>query len=194
MRGEIDKLAQGVVDERAKSFISEREEFAKSSRADQRAHTANTPEAADRLRAIPKAQLLAWLDSEVSTDVGRLMLARHMMRPFEGKLPATVAFRNATALIAMPQSRMAKALVKADLYYNWRCANGGSVPADLIADMYHVVNAAYCHVYATAESEQMKYASLLLTDRTDVAVYDEATAPLEEWLVQLASKERMPRT
>lgn len=193
MCAEIDKLSQGIVDERAKSFIAGREEFAKSSRTDQRAHTTNTPEVADRLRGIPKAELGEWLDSEVQTDTGRLMLAGHMMRPFEGKLSEALALQNASALLAIPQSRMAKSLVKADLYYNWRCANGGSVPSDLIADMYHVVNAAYCHVYATAEDDQTKYASLLLTDSTKVVVYDELAGPIDEWLIQVAGKEE-PRT
>lgn len=47
------------------------------------------------------------------------------------------------------------------LFSNWRCANTDSVPRDLVDDMYHVLNASYCSIYATADANQMKYASLL---------------------------------
>jgi hypothetical protein len=42
---------------------------------------------------------------------------------------------------------------------------------DLVDDMYQVLNASYCAVYATAEPGQAEYASLLLTDMTQVAIY-----------------------
>jgi len=46
-----------------------------------------------------------------------------------------------------------------------------SVPKDLIDDMYHVLNAVYCDVYATAERRQAEYASLILALNTTVAIY-----------------------
>jgi len=79
---------------------------------------------------------------------------------------------------------MARALVKADLYYNWRCANYGSVPRDLMPDLYHLVNAVYCDIYATAESKHARLAPLVLTSKTSVAIYDES-GPVDDWLVGL---------
>jgi hypothetical protein len=53
--------------------------------------------------------------------------------------------------------------------------------------MYHVLNATYCEVYATAESGQTEYARLLLTDKTKIAIYEDGQESLEEWLVALLS-------
>src|SRR5712671_372308 len=54
-------------------------------------------------------------------------------------------------------SRIAKGIVRTDLYFNWRCANRGSTPGDLADDLYHVLNASYCAIYATAEPRQAVY-------------------------------------
>jgi hypothetical protein len=76
--------------------------------------------------------------------------------------------------------------------YNWRCANRGSVPKDLIDDMYHVLNAVYCDVYASAEAGQAEYAHLLLTPATRVAIYDKLL-PVDEWMVNLVSGDLVQR-
>jgi hypothetical protein len=189
LKAEVDKLSRGILDSDADMFITERKAFSKSTRVGQRAHTESKPEVTERLKAVTPEQLAVWLDSEVSSDTGVAMLALHMMRPMEGKLPEWLAIRSARELIAIPQSRMAKTLVKADLYYNWRCANRGSIPTDLIDDAYHVVNAVYCHIYATEEDGQTEYASLLLTPATTVAVYPGDGVALEDWLVELTAPE-----
>ena len=44
-------------------------------------------------------------------------------------------------LTASPACHLSRALVRADLYYNWRCANRGSNPKDLFDDTYDVLNA-----------------------------------------------------
>jgi hypothetical protein len=71
------------------------------------------------------------------------------------------------------------------LYYNWRCANRGSNPKDLFDDMYHVLNAIYCDVYATKERGHAEYAGLLLTTNTKVAIYDGRT-PVGGWIGSVA--------
>ena len=51
--------------------------------------------------------------------------------------------------------------------------------------MLHVLQAIYCHFYATGEGKQTEYANLLLTARTKVAIYDRNT-PIDQWLMSLA--------
>jgi hypothetical protein len=80
---------------------------------------------------------------------------------------------------------LSKALVRADLYYSWRCANRGSNPRDLFDDMYHVLNGIYCDVYATKEPGHARYAGLLLTRNTKIAIYD-GQAPLGQWIEALS--------
>lgn len=53
-------------------------------------------------------------------------------------------------------------------------------------DMYHVLNAAYCNVYATAEPKQEEYAGLLLPPYVKIAIYD-GNGPVKDWLLSLSS-------
>jgi hypothetical protein len=177
LKQEVAKLAEGIVDERAWTFLSERKEFATSSRDEQKAHFEKRPDMRTQLLAVPKDGVAAWLDEQVSGDVGAAMLTRHLIRIFES--PSTDA---ALGLLQHPASRIAKALVRADLYSNWRCAQRGSNPRDLIDDMYHVLNATYTDVYATAEDGQKEYASLLLSRWTRPEFYDDSTR-LGDWLL-----------
>jgi hypothetical protein len=84
------------------------------------------------------------------------------------------------AVLLAQSKRFAKGVVRSDLYYNWRCANRGSVPKDLIDDMYHVLNAVYCDVYATREEGQAEYAQLILSPKTKVAIY--AGGRIDRWI------------
>jgi hypothetical protein len=52
--------------------------------------------------------------------------------------------------------------------------------------MYHVLNAAYCNVYATAEPKQEEYAGLLLPPYVKIAIYD-GNGPVKDWLLSLSS-------
>jgi hypothetical protein len=90
----------------------------------------------------------------------------------------------ALGLLESPMCLLSKALVRADLYYSWRCANRGSNPRDLFDDMYHVLNGIYCDVYATKEPGHARYAGLLLTRNTKIAIYD-GQAPLGQWIEAL---------
>jgi len=111
-------------------------------------------------------------------------LVEHIRRQFSDA-PLREAREWAVGLLTLPGCDLAKALVRADLYYNWRCARRGSNPRDLFDDIYHVLNAVYCDVYATKEQRHAEYAGLLLTASTKVAIYKHQI-PLADWLVALA--------
>ena len=183
LKAEVAKLAQGIVEERAQTFLLERAEFARTSRDSQRAHLENRPDMKVQLLAVSEGGLAAWLDEQVSGNFGAALLCAHFLRIYESRDP-DAAISTALGLLQHPAPRMAKAVVRADLYSNWRCAHRGSNPRDLIDYMYHVLNSAYCDVYATAEAGQEEYASLLLCQWTRPAIYDEKT-PVGEWLLTL---------
>jgi hypothetical protein len=128
-------------------------------------------------------QLQAWLDKEMLTDSGSAILASHLLRMYDG-FSAETALLTAHSLLHIPASRIAKGIVRTDLYFNWRCANRGSTPGDLADDLYHVLNASYCAVYATAEPRQAVYASLLLSTWTTLAIYSDHM-PVDAWLLGL---------
>jgi hypothetical protein len=179
---EIDRMAGGDFSEVARKFIDERRLFGESTREDQKQHFVTRPDMRGLLRAIPKSDLPAWLQREMFSDQGTALLAGHILRIFES-VEIEVAINNAFHLLRLP-TRISESLVRADLFSNWRCANTDSVPRDLVDDMYHVLNASYCSIYATADANQMKYASLLLQDVTQVAFYDDQS-PIDEWLMSL---------
>lgn len=162
LKAEVDRLAQGIFDQQAQQFIANRQQFAATTRSDQKIHFDDKPETKARLQAVSSDQLPTWLDQEVVTNIGAAILTDHLRRIYSN-VPTATASQVAQTLLHIPQSRIAKGIVRADLYYNWRCANRDSNPPDLVDDMYHVLNASYCSVYATAEARQDAYASLLLS-------------------------------
>ena len=181
LKTEVRSLSEGIVDQRAQTFVSERMAFTKETRKGQKSLMEKRPDMRARLLAIPENRLTAWLDQEVSSDGGAIILKSHLMHIFDST-NEDAAYSTALGLLQHPASRMAKAVVRFDLYSAWRCAHRGSNPRDLLDDMYHVLNAAYCDVYATADAGQMKYAPLLLNRWTRPENYD-GTTPLADWLL-----------
>jgi hypothetical protein len=183
LKAEVGKLSEGIVDQQAQTFVSERMAFTKETRKGQKTIMEKRPDMRARLLAIPEDRLTAWLDQEVSGDDGAIILMSHLMHIFESA-KEDAAYSTALGLLQHPASRMAKAVVRFDLYSAWRCAHRGSNPRDLLDDMYHVLNAAYCDVYATADAGQMSYAPVLLNQWTRPVAYD-GGPPLADWLLSV---------
>lgn len=155
---EVSKLANGIVEKRVEEFIAARTAHAQNTRAAQIDHFVNRPALKTKLQQILEPQLSQWLTSETLTDSGVDILRGHLERMFGQAPPKSYALN----LLHSPVGRAARGLVRADLYYNWRCANRNSNPPDLMDDMLHVLQAIYSDVYATGESKQSDYAALLL--------------------------------
>jgi hypothetical protein len=185
LKDEVAKLADGIVDSRAWAYIAERTEFAQRTREDQKSHFEKRPDMRTKLLTISADKVAAWLDEQVTSDVGAAMLTRHLLRIYESS-DINAAISTAQGLLGHPASRIAKALVRADLYSNWRCAHRRSNKKDLVDDMYHVLNAAYCNVYATAEPKQEEYTGLLLPPNVEIAIYHD-DGPVKDWLLSLSS-------
>jgi hypothetical protein len=181
---EIDKLANGIFDETANRLIDERIEFAKRTRQAQISHLELRSEMKQKLMAISPSAFPGWLHEQALSLDGQRILTSHIMRIYPDAPPGDV-FGHARALLANPRFRFARGVVRADLYYNCRCAQRGSNRPDLIDDMFHVLNVTYCDIYVAKEKNQVEYAGLLLTPNTRVEIYD--GTPLGPWLEQLSS-------
>ena len=120
-------MAAGILDERAEEFISGRKQFSESTRADQKAHLDGKEQVTNQFKTVSESQLSTWLDRDTASDVGAAILARHLLRIYEN-ISVARAIKNALALLSIAPSRVAKGVVRADLYYNWRCSNRGSKP------------------------------------------------------------------
>jgi hypothetical protein len=179
IRAEAESLANGGFDERTDNFLDALEEFALGTRSGQADFLNRRDDLKTRLRAIPAENLERWLELQVATPACIGLLARHILRRFSD-IPTSEAEEYASALLAQPSKNFSRGVIRSDLYYNWRCANRGSVPKDLIDDMYHILNAVYCDVYATKEKGQAEYAPFILPPKTKVAIY--SGGPVDNWI------------
>jgi hypothetical protein len=185
LTAEVHKLAGGDFDERCEVFVRSRLEFARSARLGTKTHFDTKAAIKDRLRSVPKDELASWMVSEALSEKGVALLVTHLLRLYGTSLSEEHAAVVAQMLLRNPRFRAARGLVHADLYTNWRFAHRESLRRDLVDDMYHVLNALYCSVYATAEANQANYVHLLLSPATRVAIYDERQS-IETWLAALA--------
>jgi hypothetical protein len=177
---ELESLSNGEHSNEANVFIGERINFASKTRFGQAQHLQNRADIKDKLMAISPEALEPWLRKESMGLTGAALLAGHLERLFPG-ISEKAAIERALGLLAPPAKRFARGVVRADLYYNWRRATRGSNPKDLIDDIYHVLNAVYCDIYATGNIKQEEYARLLLTSNTKVVVRPNSV-PVEQWI------------
>jgi hypothetical protein len=177
---EVGKLANGIVEPVVKDYIEKRAMAAAGSRADQRDHFTVREPLKQKLKSIPQPDLPTWLQSETMSPYGAYILDQHL-KDMLGQGPTP---DYAKAVLTSPAAHASRGLVRANLYSNWRAANRGSNPADLLDDVLHVLQAIYCDIYATGEAKQTECASLVLTTRTKVAIYDRRI-PVDQWLLSL---------
>lgn len=180
VKAEVDKLANGVVGDEVKEFIEKRNQEAVATRGEQRDYFTGRNKLKQKLSAVHESDLSDWLQAETATPEGIQLFHEQLTRILRREPPPGYA----REVLLSPPSNAARALVRANIYSNWRSANRGSNPSDLIDDMLHILYAVYSDIYVTGESGQKDYASLLLTPRTKVSIYDLKT-PIDEWLLSL---------
>lgn len=169
MQKEVDKLSRGVFDSRANQAVESRMQLAASERSAMNAQYRIPSALKARLSDIPVSGLETWLRKEVQR-VGRKLLKERLRIRFPGWTERELTIV-AKKLLASSRCHLSRAVVRADLYANWRTATGGSMSRDLLPDLDHVVTASYFDVYATMEAAQAKYAPLVL-NRRRIVIYD----------------------
>lgn len=178
-------LGDGEFGEKDEDFLEALKQFALGARSGQISFLESRNDLKTRLKAVQPENLERWLELQAMTGACVGLLAGHVLRRFSD-IPPNEAQEYAVALLADPSNKFSRGVVRSDLYYNWRCANRESVPKDLIDDMYHVLNAVYCDVYATREEGQAEYAPLILAPNARVATY--SCGPIDQWIESLAEK------
>jgi hypothetical protein len=183
MASEVQKLSVGNFDARADGLVAQRWMEAQETRQAVIKHVDSRPLLRERLKVITEKRLPEWINREARHS-GRKILSEHLVR-VGFSVPQKELTRTAKKLLSVRRYRIAHAIVRADLYLNWRTVVRGSIPKDVPDDLFHVVNASYSDVYATKEIAQGRYAPVVLLD-TRVEVY-KGKIPIHEWLVTLAS-------
>lgn len=190
LENEVEKLSRGVVDSRADELLRKRKAEAESVRSDIAAYYQDerTAHLLTRTAGVSVDGLSSWIKKELPRS-GRRVLRGHLARVFPGSQVRELTWI-AKKLLGSNRYPIAHALTRADLYTNWRFSQSGSMPRDLPSDTYHIVNAAYCDIYATSEEAQARYAPLVLT-KTKVALYGGDVA-VSFWLTQISRERRGP--
>lgn len=181
---EIERLSRGEVSDRIREYIEKRVASAQAHRSAQISHLKSRPDLKQQLIGIRPEHLLQWMEKETRSYIGQEQLAWQLGEYFP-EAPADEMSDWARALLESPLGRVSRAIVRRNLYYNWRCAHRESVSKDVYFDTNHVLNASYADVYATKEPRQIEYAELLLTSATEIAIYD-GSEGVEQWLSVLA--------
>lgn len=179
----LSELAGGKTFNDLQGMVQENIKFASNARLAQIQHFQNRPDVQRNMKLISQDALKDWLDTETMGNAGVGQISFHIQRQFSNA-PIEEAIDWAEALQNSAIGRTARGLVRADLYYNWRCANRGSIKPDLYDDIFHVLNAIYADIYATADRRQEEYATLLLPPDTRVVIYRREKR-INEWFADL---------
>jgi hypothetical protein len=185
VRAMVDRLALGKMKSEEIQRIDHRLALRWRDRVGQSRFFQRRPELREAYSAVSPSEFPTWLKVEENTPRATQYLASQIHNYFHGH-PVSDAMEYSRALQAAFANRASKALIRRNTYINWRCACRGSVPRDIYADTTHIVNAVYCDVYVTRDSEQLGYAPWLLTPATGVRHYDRQI-PLQQWLLDCAS-------
>lgn len=178
---EVEKLAAGIIEGPVITFLEERRQFARDTKAQQAARIIESEKLREYLRAISEDELATWIPKETLTTSGvSTLYQRFLLRAGPSRTPQYVHH-----LLSFPLADASRGTVHADLYSNWKCAKDGSNRLDLADDMLHALQAMYCDLYVTEESNQLRYAPLLLTSRTRVEIYRDRSVPIDQWLLSL---------
>lgn len=179
MAFEVQKLAQGTFEAPVQTFLENRRQFGRDSRAE----AAEFGRDRHSFKPLCETSFGAFLNAANPIQVVKV-LREHLREEF----PDTghdALVEVAAAMLRNPTYRVANAMVRADLYTTWRAIRTGTLPRDVLDDCYHLVNACYCDSYATKDGPQAEYAPLIVRS-TDVFNYD-GVMPISDWLLGVAA-------
>jgi hypothetical protein len=158
---ETDKLIAGEIGPDVKQFFDSRKASARRSRDDMKQKLAIQADVAETLCKVMPEQLPDFLDRACIAPLGQSLLVGHLAKEFPKNSRSELS-DTSKRLLESRASRLSRTMTRADLYLIWRCAQRGSLRADLPDDTFHVVNAAYSDVFLTTESDQTEVARLVI--------------------------------
>lgn len=155
---EVNKLCEGSFEAEVAKFIQSRKILAQLGRSRMKEHLEAHPrEKAVVGRIRDDAHLSHFITTQGMGRQGQLLLLGHLSADFPENSRDDLA-RIAVLRLESSRYRVSRAMTRAGLYLNWRCAQRGSIRSDLPDDTFHIVNAAYCHVFVTTEDDQANIA------------------------------------
>jgi hypothetical protein len=115
---EIEKLADGIVEGPVITFLEERRQFARDTKAQQPARIIESEKLREYLRAISEDELATSMPKEtLTTSCVSTLYQRFLLRAGPSRTPQYVY-----GLLSFPLADASRGTVHADLYSNWKCA------------------------------------------------------------------------
>jgi len=183
-KAESQALLQEPLRPDISDFISNRKMKVADLRTNQMTRLANSPSLLARLKAIASKDLKLFLANESKSLQALRILDFHLHNVFPD-LRLGIVRELSNILLNSGIAPFTHSLIRATLYMNWRAANYGGLASDIPDDMYHMLNAIYCDVYATGEAAQ-SYAIDLLASKTTFRNYpQDRSVAIDDWLVSL---------
>ncbi len=184
---EIDKLIlRGSLEPEAAKFFDGRTSLVRDSRNVIRKGLESQPDSKAHLNAVTEYNLSAFLATEGVGPTGERLLSGHLSREFPHD-PIDELRDAARLLLSSKRYRVSRALTRADLYLNWRCARRGSLRSDLPDDTFHVISAAYSDVFVTTEADQACIAQYTL-EEIHTVVCEPKESLLDRITTEIASR------
>ncbi len=181
---EVDKLSEGVFDSRAAQFIPLREAEAKKSRNDLYEAIEEQSHLKQKLSEISEESVGRWIAKEVKHSARRI-LKGHLVKQVNGLSLRELTWL-AKRLLGSSHYRVSNAMVRSDIYLNWRYCRRGALGKDIPDDNYHAVNASYCNFFVTTDPGLAEYMSHVLRN-TKVRLYGRKS-PIRNWLVAICGQ------
>jgi ferredoxin-thioredoxin reductase catalytic subunit len=130
----------------------------------------------EELQGISPQDIAGFLASAGVGATGQNLLQKYLAQVFEllsQSMPLT-GRQLAQTLLSSTSNRVAQAVVRSDIYQNWRAAQSklsSTAESVLIAkcipdDSYHVVNACYCDVFVTEDRDGQAIAAQYVAPET----------------------------
>jgi len=177
----VTELADGIIDDRVRPFLEQRLKFAKDTRDQQKEYLTARNKLTGNLKAIAEVGLTQWMRKETITPEG----ANTLYKKFIKRLGPGPTLEYVLDLLTSPIAEAGRASVRADLHYNWHCAQYGRIRLDLTDDLLHLLQAVYCNLYLSEDNSQGRYGPLILTPRTRIEIYPARKIPIDRWMLSL---------
>ena len=182
---EVERLGKGDVKSEWFTHIENQRTVSRADRNRQLAFSQSDLSLNEEFRRVAPSDFDRWIRVNTNSQLGRDALTQQLVWQFPEESRLDLA--QYSNFLLQNDCRVACGIVRSVIYYNWRCVHRGSNPPDLLDDMYHVLSAPYCDIYATEEIKQKEYACTILQGPTQVHIYQRGER-LDDWLLEITRR------
>ena len=186
------ELAKGKLRPELRQLIEKRDGQSRERRSMAERLMQSQPEMLQDLRMVDPVEIEGFLATASVGGSGQHLLAKHLTDVFKlMSRPVPMADQDmAAALLSSDSNRVSHAIVRNDIFQNWRAARARlACESDSVRvakcipdDSYHVVNGCYCDLFLTEDKDGQAVAAQYVAPRLKALVYQDKYGPFLDWL------------